>query len=162
MGKTAKYLGLMSRERSPHRRQRETTRRLQITVVSIGCGGVVGAIGRYSLSLAFPTQPGRFPWDTFLINLSGSLVLGFLLVLMIEQFPRGRLARPVIGTGILGAYTTFSTFAVENVQLWRAGAAITSLWYIVTSVLGGLMAVWVGMTTARIVMRLERWLQESP
>ena len=162
MRKIAGYLGLMRCRRLLDRRHLESTRRLQITVLSIGCGGVVGALGRYSLSLALPTQPGRFPWDTFVINLSGSLVLGFLLVLMIEQFPRGRLARPVIGTGILGAYTTFSTFSVGNAQLWRAGSALTSLSYIVGSVLGGLMAVWVGMTAARVAMRLERWLQESP
>jgi fluoride ion exporter CrcB/FEX len=82
-----------------------------------------------------PTEAGRFPWGTFLINITGSALLGYILILVIEQFPRGRLARPVIGTGFLGA--------------------------LIASVLAGLLAVWIGMTSARVVLRAERWLQQG-
>ncbi len=113
---------------------------------------MVGALSRYALSLALPTSPGQFPWATLLINVTGSAVLGFLLVLLMEKFPRTRLARPVLGTGIVGAYTTFSTFAVESVLLVRADHAATALVYVLASVAVGLVAVWSGMTGARLLL----------
>ena len=82
---------------------------------------MLGAVSRYAISLALPSEPGRFPWGTFLVNVTGSFVLGFLLVVLLEQFPRGRLARSVIGTGFIGAYTTLSTFVVKAVELVRDG-----------------------------------------
>ncbi len=142
--------------------KRRRGRRAQMVVVmALGCGGVAGALGRYALSVAIPTGIEGFPWGTFLINVSGSAVLGFLLILLIEQFPRGRLARPVIGTGVLGAYTTFSTYMVDAVLLVRAGRPVTALAYVLASALVGLLVVWIGMTGARLVLRTERWLQEQ-
>jgi CrcB protein len=132
-----------------------------VIVAAVALGGVVGALGRYGLSFAVPAEAGRYPWGTFVINLSGSAVLGFLLVLLVEQFPRGRLARPFVGTGILGAYTTFSTFVVDAVLLVRDHHAGTASVYVLASVIGGLGAVLLGMTTARLVVKAERLLQES-
>lgn len=131
-----------------------------IVVMSLACGGVLGAVSRYAISLALPAASGQFPWGTFLINASGSFVLGFLLVLLMEQFPRGRLARPVIGTGFLGAYTTFSTFMVDAVELVHDGSIGTAAAYVLASIAAGLVAAWLGMTTARVAVRTERWLQE--
>jgi len=145
----------------PDPRQRRARQVQTIIVAALACGGVLGAVSRYAISLAVPTETGRFPWGTFLINISGSAVLGFLLILVIEQFPRGRLARPVIGTGFLGAYTTFSTFMVEAVELIRDGHPETAVAYLAASVFAGLSAVWAGMTGARIVLRAERWLQQE-
>jgi fluoride exporter len=141
--------------------QQRTRRGEAVIVVALACGGVLGAVSRYAISLALPTETARFPWGTFLINVSGSAVLGFLLVLVIEHFPRGRLVRPVLGTGFLGAYTTFSTFTVEAIDLVRAGHAGTAIAYLVASVFAGLLAVWAGITTARAALRAERWLQET-
>lgn len=132
-----------------------------IIVVSLAFGGALGAIARYAISLGLPTDAGRFPWGTFFINVSGSFVLGFLLIMLIEQFPQGRLARPVIGTGFVGAYTTFSTFMVESVELVRAGDPETALAYLGASLVVGLAAVFIGMTGARMVLRAEHWLQEE-
>jgi fluoride exporter len=73
----------------------------------------------------------------------------------------GRLARPVIGTGVVGAYTTFSTFMVESVLLVRAGDPAIAAIYLVASLVLGLVAVFVGMLGARVVLRAERWLQEE-
>lgn len=142
-------------------RQRRARRVQLFMVIALGCGGVVGAVARYSVSLALPSQSGRFPWGTFIINVSGSAVLGLLLILLIEQFPRGRLARPVIGTGVIGAYTTFSTFVVDAVLLARAGKIVTAVVYVLASVVFGLLAVWLGMVSARVILRVERWLQEE-
>ena len=140
---------------------RPRRRRPQLVVlVALGCGGVVGAVSRYAVSLALPTGTGGFPWGTFAVNVSGSALLGLVLVLLIERFPLGRLARPVIGTGVIGAYTTFSTYVVEAVLLVRAGRAPTAVAYVAFSVLAGLLAVWFGMTTARTCLLLERRHQE--
>jgi CrcB protein len=144
------------------RRTRRRFIRPQVLIVaSLAVGGSLGAIARYAISLALPTVTGRFPWGTFIINVSGSFLLGFLLIILIEQFPMGRLARPVIGTGVLGAYTTFSTFMVEAVLLVRAGDPGLALVYLMSSLVFGLVAVWVGMLGARVVLRAEHWLQEE-
>ncbi|MFY9783546.1 MAG: CrcB family protein [Acidimicrobiales bacterium] len=135
-------------------------RRAQIViVVALSCGGALGAVARYWVTLALPTSAGHFPWSTFTINVTGSAILGFLLILLIEQFPRGRLARPFIGSGILGAYTTFSTLEVDTLLLFRDNAVLTGVTYLVSSLLAGLVAMWIGMNGARIVVRVELWLQ---
>jgi fluoride exporter len=147
---------------SPRVDPRKRARQTQTVIVgALACGGLFGALSRYALSLALPTKSGQFPWGTFLINLTGSLVLGFLLVLLLEQFPRGRLARPVIGTGFLGAYTTFSTFMVETVLLVRDGHVGDAIAYLASSTILGLVAAWTGIAFARLVLRAERWLQEE-
>jgi fluoride exporter len=143
------------------RARRRFIRPQVIIVISLAFGGSIGAVARYAISLALPTETGRFPWGTFLINITGSFILGFLLIVLIEQFPMGRLARPVIGTGLIGAYTTFSTFMVESVLLVRAGDPAIAAIYLVASLVLGLLAVFVGMLGARVVLRAERWLQEE-
>jgi fluoride exporter len=149
------------RTRDPFHQRRRDRRVQSVIVVALACGGVFGAVSRYAISLAMPTQTGKFPWDTFLINISGAAVLGFILTLLLEQFPQARLARPIIGTGFLGAYTTFSTFMVEAVQLIRDRQPVNAVIYLAASVFAGLLAVWLGMMTARIGIRVERWLQEE-
>src|SRR4051812_9987772 len=89
----------------------------------IAVGGMIGASARYGVARLLPARPGAFPWPTFWTNLSGSLALGVLFVVLIER-RRGRhdgYTRPFLTTGILGAYTTFSTFAVEADILARDG-----------------------------------------
>jgi fluoride exporter len=139
--------------------RRTRPNRNRTVVLALACGGALGAGTRYAVSSAVPVVGGQFPWATFAINVTGSAALGFLLVLLLERFPRGRLARPVLGTGFLGAYTTFSTFMVDAVQLVRDGNAETAIAYVVTSLLAGLVAAWLGMVSARVAMRLERRLQ---
>ena len=78
-------------ETEPHGHQRRARRAEATIVVALAFGGVLGAVSRYAVSLALPTETARFPWGTFLINVSGSAALGFILVLVIEQFPRARL-----------------------------------------------------------------------
>lgn len=141
--------------------ERRSRRGDLVLVAAVGTGGVAGALARYLLLLAVPAATGHFPWGTFIINTSGSAILGFLLVLIIEQFPRGHLARPILGTGVLGAFTTFSTLAVETVGLARAGALPAAAADIFGSVAAGLLAVSGGMLVARLALRVERWLQSE-
>ncbi len=79
-------------------------------------------------------------------------------MILSEQFPRGRLARPVLGTGVIGAYTTFSTLEVESLLLLRQHDILTAVVYEGTSVVGGLVVAWVGVVTARLLLRLEHYL----
>lgn len=130
-------------------------------VLAIACGGVAGAVSRYAISLALPSSTGQFPWGTFVINVSGSVALGFLLVLVAELFPRGHLARPVLGTGFLGAYTTFSTFMVDAMDLIRSHHVDVAVTYLAASVVAGIAGVWGGMMAARLLVGFERWMHRE-
>ena len=150
----------IERRREREALQRVRQRRAQmVIVVALGCGGVVGAVARYAVSLAIPTPVNHFPWSTFLINVTGSALLGFILILLIEQFPRGRLVRPLVGSGVIGAYTTFSTLEVDTLLLFRGHQFGTGVIYLVSSLLAGLVAVWLGMNGARFFIKAEQWLQ---
>jgi len=148
------------RGRPPEARRRPRPGPQLAMITAIGIGGVVGALSRYALEETFPPAAGHIPWVVFVINVSGSALLGLLLVILVEQFSHGRLARLVIGTGIIGAYTTFSTFMVGAVDLARAGHVAAAALYTVLSVVCGLAAVTGGIAVGRLAMRTERWLQE--
>jgi CrcB protein len=92
---------------------------------------------------------GGFPWATLWTNLSGSLALGVLLAVLIERYPPSLYARAFIGTGFLGAYTTFSTFAVETDLLVKDGHAGTAGAYVAASLVGGLAAAALGLAAGR-------------
>jgi CrcB protein len=119
-------------------------------IVMLGVGGIVGALARYLVARALPVKTGEFPWSTFLINVTGSLALGFLVVLLLERFPRDRLVRLFVGTGIIGAYTTFSTLEVDTALLFRAHDILIGVSYVVASLSAGLVAVWLGTYVARL------------
>jgi len=94
------------------------------------------------------------------VNWSGSALLAFLLVMLTERFPRSRLPRPLLGTGVLGGYTTFSTFSVDVVQMARHGQALLAGVYVLASLAGGVACAAVAMALARAVDRLydpHRW-----
>ena len=98
------------------------------TLAMISIGGVVGAVGRYRVGVHWPTSAVGFPWTTFVINVIGSTLLGALLG-GIELRTAWARWRPLLGTGVLGGFTTFSTFAVDNQRLIRDGHTITALSY---------------------------------
>ena len=122
-------------------------------LVAIALGGMIGATARYKLSTWITTSAGEFPWATFWTNVSGSLVLGFLLVVLIERFPPSRYARAFAGTGVLGAYTTFSTFSVETDLLIKDGQVGTAIAYVVASLVAGVAVAWLGIVLGRGVVR---------
>jgi CrcB protein len=130
-------------------------RRRQWSVLAvISVGGALGSVARYLISEAVPAMPGRFPWATFLINMSGCLALGLLMVFVLDVWPPNRYVRPFLGVGFLGGYTTFSTFAVEARNLAGHGAWPLAGAYVLVSLAGGLAAVWCGMIVARLVAGL--------
>ena len=115
----------------------------------IALGGMIGATARYGLAQALPTAPGTFPWATFWTNVSGSLVLGFLLVLLLDRARTHRLLRPFLATGILGAYTTMSTYLVETAVLIKDSHAGVGITYALSSLVVGLLLAYAGMVGAR-------------
>jgi CrcB protein len=118
-------------------------------VAAIAVGGAVGAMARYELGLANPTRTGAFPWTTFAINVSGALILGLLLTLVIERWPPTTYVRPFAATGFLGAYTTWSTFMVDADLLVKHGDIGMAAVYTMSSVAAGLVAVTLGIRAAR-------------
>lgn len=108
--------------------------------------GAVGVALRYGLSVALGRE--GFPWVTLAINVTGSLLLGLLLGLTAAHDPRPPVAA-VLGTGLLGGFTTFSTFSVEAVDLLREGRTGAALAYVVASVLAGVGAAALGFALAR-------------
>lgn len=117
--------------------------------VAISVGGAVGANARHLVASWAATQWGtQFPVGTLLINVSGSCVLGVYLTLAIERFTGHPALRLLVATGFLGAYTTFSTFSVETLQLLESGQALTGIGYMAASVVISLMATAIGMLAA--------------
>ncbi len=118
-------------------------------VLAVAAGGSLGAPARYGVGLLFPRSSHGFPWSTFIINVSGALLLGMLVVLLLERYPPTRYARAFFGTGFLGAYTTFSTYMVETVLLVRDGYVERAAAYVLSSLVLGLVAAWLGMKVGR-------------
>ncbi|MGN9776918.1 FluC/FEX family fluoride channel [Micromonospora sp. H33] len=122
-------------------------------------GGALGALARAGLSAALPHGPTGFPWGTFAVNVSGCLLIGVLMAVLARRGGPA-LARPFLGVGVLGGYTTFSTYAVEAHQLAVAGAPATALAYLATTLVGALLAVWAGHTVAdRLIARRSAALE---
>lgn len=122
------------------------------TLAVIAIGGMIGAATRFKLSEAIPTQPGHFPWATFWTNLSGSFLLGFLLVVLLRRFPAARHVRLFLATGVLGAYTTMSTFSVETALLVKDDHAASALLYGLGSIAAGVFLAYAGIAVARLTV----------
>lgn len=116
----------------------------------VGLGGFVGAMTRYGVGLAITRYWTReFPLATFVINVSGSFILGLFSTWAAERAALDPIWRLLIATGFLGAYTTFSTFEYETQRLTSAGASGWALVNVLTSVAAGFLAVRLGVALAR-------------
>jgi CrcB protein len=118
-------------------------------LAAIALGGALGAPARYGVAQLVHVARDSFPWATFWTNITGSFAIGLVLALMLERFPPTRYARPFLATGFLGAYTTYSTFAVETDLLVRDGHAGIGIAYVLASLVAGFVAVWTGMLVGR-------------
>jgi fluoride exporter len=116
----------------------------------VGIAGFFGAIARYSLGgwLSARTS-GAFPWETFVINVTGCFALGFVFALLTERFLPHPTLRIALTVGFLGAYTTFSTFAFETMRLAEDGAILFAAANVLASVGAGLLAVYAGTWAGR-------------
>jgi fluoride exporter len=115
----------------------------------IALGGMLGANARYLVGLFVAERLGAdFPYGTLLINVTGSLVIGFFLTLVTERLEVDPLWRLFFVTGFLGAYTTFSSYTYETATLLREGAFGAGLVYLVGSVVTGMVGVLAGIAVA--------------
>lgn len=117
----------------------------------VALGGGLGALARYGFALWLPTQPDGFPVATFAVNVIGCAAMGVLMVLVTEVWVAHRLLRPFLGVGVLGGFTTFSTYSAEIRTLLESGAVGMGLGYLGATMVTCLAAVVAGMAGARWV-----------
>jgi len=123
-----------------------------VDMLLVGGGGFLGANARYLLSRWIADRYGaEFPFGTMFINLSGSLIIGFVLTVLAARSGLSPNYRLLIAVGFLGAYTTFSTYTYDALTMMRADEWLKSLVYVAASVVGGMAAVTAGMLVGRRV-----------
>ena len=119
-------------------------------MMAIAAGGAIGALLRYWTSLAVHSRLGSgFPYGTLIVNVLGSLLMGFLYIWLLERMPSGVAMRAFLLIGLLGAFTTFSTFSVETLNLMEAGQ-------IARAVLNALLSVVLCIGSATLGVMLAR------
>lgn len=112
-------------------------------------GGAIGATARVAVADRFPVAADAFPWTTFAANVAGAFLLALVLTVLVRKAVRDRRIQLVLGTGALGAFTTYSTFAVELTHLLRGGGVVTAVAYAAASLLLGLFAAFGGLLLGR-------------
>lgn len=138
--------------------QRRELRRGQAPVVAaVALGGGIGASARYGASLLWPTTAGAFPWTILIVNTIGCAIIGVFMVVITDVWAAHRLVRPFFGTGVLGGFTTFSTYAVDIQHLVEDGEARTGLAYLALTLLAALASVW---TAANLTRRVIEWREQ--
>jgi len=120
--------------------------------LTIALGGALGALARYGLSAAWPSPLGGFPWATFAINVFGCFLIGALMAVLTAAGRPHRLARPFFGVGILGGFTTFSTYTVQVNVLLDGHHPQLALVYLFGTLAAALLAVQLGIFAARALL----------
>lgn len=114
-------------------------------ILAVACGGACGAVARYLINISpLAAIFGKFPLHTFLINISGSFLIGFMLVIFADKFTENENLRLALTIGFLGAFTTFSTFELEIFELVRERFFVTAFLYLSLSILIGFVGVAAG------------------
>ncbi len=123
-----------------------------LELLAIGVGGALGAVARYLTSTATYAWLGQnFPYGTLLVNILGSLLMGFLFHMLVERMSAALEWRAALLVGFLGAFTTFSTFSIETLALIEEGRALAALANAGISVIGCVGAAWMGFNIARLI-----------
>jgi CrcB protein len=131
-------------------------------VLSIGAGGFFGTLGRYGVSLLWPSSGSSIPWGTFAVNASGSLALGFLLTALLERGRSGSRWRTLLCVGFLGSWTTMSSLAVESDVLVRHGHTLVAAADVLLTAVAGVLLAWAGIASARsLFVREVPWSSPS-
>jgi len=121
-------------------------------ILYIAAGGAAGAVLRYLVSTGVHQWLGRgFPYGTLVVNVSGSLVMGLLYILLIERTDAGVAWRAGLIIGLLGAFTTFSTFSIETLALIESGEQMKAAFNILFSVSLCLLGCWAGIVLGRLL-----------
>lgn len=115
----------------------------------IALGGALGSIGRWATAEALPHQGAEFPWATWTVNISGAFLLGVVTVLASDVWPSARHLRPFVGVGVLGGFTTFSTYVLDARGAFAAGSPAVALGSLLLTLVLALPAAWAGLWLTR-------------
>ena len=115
----------------------------------VALGGAVGSVARYVIAVVVPTRPGAFPAGTLLVNVSGSILIGFLMRYGLESISASAETRLLLVTGFCGGYTTFSAFSYETARLLEDGQWTRGVAYIAASVVLSIAGTFAGFAIAR-------------
>ncbi|MFF5898405.1 fluoride efflux transporter FluC [Streptomyces argenteolus] len=127
--------------------------RTRTVLAVIAAGGALGATARYAATLAWPAAEGGFPWTVFVVNVVGCALIGVLMVLTVERGVVTRpLVRPFLGVGVLGGFTTFSTYAADASHLLVRQEVGTAVAYMAGTAVAALGAVWVATVLTRALV----------
>jgi len=118
--------------------------------IALALAGSVGAISRYwVLKTTYSWLGDNFPYGTLMVNVSGSLVMGFLTVVLVHRFNVSQEIRLALLVGFLGSFTTFSTFSMDTIHWIENGAILKALIYVFLSVIACVLGAWAGLISAR-------------
>ena len=115
----------------------------------IAVGGAIGSAARYGAGVLWPHDPSQIAWSTFAVNVVGGFLLGLLMVFVGDVWPPHRYVRPFLGVGVLGGFTTFSTYMLDTHAIFVAGRPSVALLYLLGTLVVGLVAVWLGIAVGR-------------
>ena len=124
----------------------------------VAAGGAVGSVARYALGTLVQERAGTFPLGTLLVNVSGSLLMAFIVEYALATPAVSREMRALLTTGFCGGYTTFSAFSYETVRLAQEGDYRRAGFYVLVSVAGSLAAALAGFAFAREILAWRRSL----
>lgn len=120
-------------------------------LAAVFAGGALGTLARAGLATVMVTDPGRWPWPTFIVNIVGAFLLGYFTTRLLERLPPSSYRRPLLGTGLCGGLTTFSTMQVETVRMIEHHNYGLAAGYTAASVIAGLAAVYIATALVRRV-----------
>lgn len=124
-----------------------------MNVLAVGCGGFIGAVSRYLVSILINRNNiSSFPFSTLIINILGSFLIGFLSQLFVQLYPGNKRLNLFLTTGILGGFTTFSTFSLETINLYQNGNTEYAIINIISSITFCLIGVYIGKLAAKFLV----------
>ena len=110
-------------------------------LAAIFAGGALGSLARAALASLAAPDPARWPWPTFTVNIVGAFLVGYFTTRLLERLPLSSYRRPLLGTGLCGGLTTFSTMQVETLKMIQHGHWVLAASYTIVSIVLGLLAV---------------------
>jgi len=122
---------------------------MMTSIIQVAIGGAIGAVGRYLTGVAAVRVMGHgYPWGTLTVNVLGSFLMGVLIVVLMTKDGGMRIA-PLLMTGMLGGFTTFSAFSLDALTIFERGHLAQAALYVVATVVFSLLAIFVGVMVAR-------------
>jgi CrcB protein len=118
-------------------------------LAAVFVGGAVGTLARAALATVAAPEPGHWPWPTFIVNIVGAFLLGYFTTRLLERLPVSSYRRPLLGTGVCGGLTTFSTMQVETVRMLEQHRFALAIGYTAASIVAGLFALYLATALVR-------------